>query len=178
MNLKKIKPGKNVPNDVYVIIEIQAHSKPIKYEINKKNKLLMVDRIIPTSMFYPCNYGFINKTLSLDGDPLDALVITPYPLIPYSIIQCKPIGMLNMKDESGIDYKIICVPTKKICKEYKLVNDIQDLPKNILKNISHFFKYYKKLEKKKWTEILKWKNSNESKKEIIKSIKRYKKKKK
>jgi inorganic pyrophosphatase len=175
MNLKKISSGKKVPEKIYVIIEIQANSYPIKYEINKKNNMLFVDRIIPTAMFYPCNYGFINKTLALDKDPLDVLVITSYPLIPYSIIECRPIGMLNMEDESGLDYKIICVPTNKICKKYKRIQEIQDLSKNLLKKIEHFFKYYKKLEKNKWTKIIKWENSNIAKKEILFSIKRYKK---
>jgi inorganic pyrophosphatase len=175
MNLKKIKSGNKIPKEIYVIIEISAFSTPIKYEINKKNQLLMVDRIIPTTMFYPCNYGYINKTLSLDGDPLDALVITPYPLIPYSIITCKPIGMLNMEDESGKDYKILCVPIKKICSKYNKIKNIHDISKSILNKIEHFFKYYKKLEKNKWTKILGWKDKQDTQKEIINSIKRYKK---
>ncbi|CAL4318452.1 Inorganic pyrophosphatase [Buchnera aphidicola (Chaitophorus sp. 3695)] len=178
MNLKKIKTGKKIPKEIYVIIEISSGSKPIKYEINKTNQLLMVDRIIPTSMFYPCNYGFINKTLSLDGDPLDALVITPYPLLPYSIIACKPIGILNMEDESGKDYKVICIPIKKICNIYNHIKNIYDISPSILHQIEHFFKYYKKLEKNKWTKILGWKDKNYTYKEIIKSVRRYKKNKK
>ncbi|WP_343187820.1 inorganic diphosphatase [Buchnera aphidicola (Periphyllus koelreuteriae)] len=173
MNLKNIKSGNNIPYELNVIIEISANSTPIKYEIDKKNKFLKIDRIIPTSMFYPCNYGFINKTLSLDKDPLDALVITPYPLIPLSVIQCKPVGMLNMEDDSGIDYKIICVPIKKICKKYSKIKNIYDLSQNLLKKIEHFFKYYKKLEKNKWTKILGWKKLNDAHKEILLSIKRY-----
>ncbi|NIH41211.1 MAG: inorganic diphosphatase [Buchnera aphidicola (Periphyllus aceris)] len=169
--------NKNI-NKIDVTIEISSHSTPVKYEFNKKKMFLEVDRIIPTSMFYPCNYGFINKTISLDKDPLDALVITPYPLIPNSLIKCKPIGMLNMEDESGIDYKIICVPIKKICKESILINEITDISKNLLNKISHFFKYYKKLEKNKWTKILEWKSSNSAKKEISLSYNRYKKNKK
>ncbi|MCW5197595.1 inorganic diphosphatase [Buchnera aphidicola] len=175
MNLKKIKTGTKIPKEVYVIIEISASSTPIKYEIDKTNQLLTVDRIIPTAMFYPCNYGFINKTLSLDGDPLDALVITPYPLLPYSIILCKPIGTLNMEDESGKDYKIICIPIKKICTQYNNIKNISDVSPKTLNQIEHFFKYYKKLENNKWTKILGWKDKNYTYKEILKSIKRYKK---
>ncbi|CAL4318408.1 Inorganic pyrophosphatase [Buchnera aphidicola (Periphyllus testudinaceus)] len=175
MNIKKIISEKKYLFNINVIIEISAHSTPVKYEIDKKNKFLRVDRIIPTSMFYPCNYGFINKTKSLDKDPLDALVISPYPLIPYSIIRCKPIGMLNMEDESGIDYKILCVPITKVCTEYSNINNISDISLELLKKISHFFKYYKKLEKDKWTKILGWKNSKHAKKEIQLSIQRYKK---
>ncbi|CAL4318352.1 inorganic diphosphatase [Buchnera aphidicola] len=174
MNLKKLKPGKKIPEKLYIIIEIPANSYPVKYEINKKNNMLFVDRIIPTAMFYPCNYGFINQTLSLDGDPLDALVITNYPLISYSIIECRPIGMLKMEDESGLDCKIICVPINKVCKKYSKTQEIKHLSKNLCKKIEHFFKYYKKLEKNKWTKIIKWENQKIAKQEIISSINRYK----
>ncbi|CAL4318411.1 inorganic diphosphatase [Buchnera aphidicola] len=173
MNINKIPSGKKIPEKIYVIIEIQANSYPIKYEINKKNNMLFVDRIIPTAMFYPCNYGFINKTLSLDEDPLDALVITSYPLLPYSVIECRPIGMLNMQDESGFDHKIICVPTNNVCKKNKKIKEVKDLSKNLLKKIEHFFECYKKLEKEKWTKIIKWENAKHAKKEILLSVKRY-----
>lgn len=174
MNLKKITPGKKIPKEIYVVIEISAFSTPVKYEIDKNNQLLMVDRIIPSPIFYPCNYGFINKTLSLDGDALDALVITPYPLHLYSVIACNPIGILNMEDESGKDCKILCIPTKKICSKYNKIKNIYDISISILNKIEYFFKYYKKLEHNKWTKILGWKDKNYAYKEIIQSIKRYK----
>ncbi|MBZ2279812.1 inorganic diphosphatase, partial [Buchnera aphidicola] len=91
--------GKNIPYDIYVIIEIPAHSHPVKYEMNKKYNMLFVDRFIPTPMFYPCNYGYINQTLALDGDPLDVLVPSPYPIQSNTVIHCKPVGMLKMCDE-------------------------------------------------------------------------------
>lgn len=164
--MNKIIAGENIPNDIYVIIEIPAYSSPIKYEINKKYNALFVDRFILTPMFYPCNYGYINQTLSLDGDPLDVLVPSPYPIQSNAVIQCKPIGMLKMNDESGEDAKIIAVPHENISEEYNKINDISELPTLLKKQIVHFFTYYKKIEKKKWVNIIGWSDHNEAKLEI------------
>ncbi|AWH90674.1 inorganic diphosphatase [Buchnera aphidicola (Melanaphis sacchari)] len=175
MNVKNIVAGKNIPNDIYVIIEISSNSSPIKYEINKESGMLFVDRFIATPMFYPCNYGYINETLSLDGDPLDVLVPSPHPIQSNSVIRCKPIGMLKMLDESGEDNKIIAVPKSKICEEYKNINDISNLSKLLKKQIWHFFKYYKKIERTKWVEIVGWENNEQAKLEINTSYNRFKK---
>ncbi|KAF0711445.1 Inorganic pyrophosphatase, partial [Aphis craccivora] len=145
----------NIPNDIYVIIEIPSNSSPIKYEIDKKSGFLFVDRFISTPMFYPCNYGYINQTLSMDNDPLDVLVPSLYPIKSQSVIHCKPIGILQMKDESGDDAKIIAVP-----------KNISDLLKE---QIEHFFKYYKKIETEKWTKIIGWGNHEAAKLEISSS---------
>ncbi|QCI21978.1 inorganic diphosphatase [Buchnera aphidicola] len=172
MNFNKIIAGDNIPHDIYVIIEIPLNSSPIKYEINKESGVLFVDRFISTTMFYPCNYGYINKTLSLDGDPLDVLVPSYYPLQSNCVIQCKPIGILKMRDESGDDDKIIAVPINKICQEYEKINDISDLSKLLKNQIAHFFQNYKKLEKEKWVEIIGWGNCQDAKLEIIASYNR------
>ncbi|AEO07910.1 inorganic diphosphatase [Buchnera aphidicola] len=166
MSFKNIKAGDNIPHDIYVIIEISSNSSPIKYEMDKQSGVLFVDRFIPTPMFYPCNYGYINQTLSLDGDPLDVLVPSHYPIQSNSIIHCKPIGILKMNDESGNDAKIIAVPKSKICEQYKNINDISDISELLKQQISHFFKYYKKLEKEKWVKIIDWGNAQEAKLEI------------
>ena len=173
MNYNKIIAGDNIPNDIYVIIEIPSNSSPIKYEIDKKSGFLFVDRFISTPMFYPCNYGYINKSLSLDGDPLDVLIPTPYPLISKSVIRARTIGMLNMRDESGIDKKIIAVPHNTISVEYNHVQGIKDLPDLLIKQIEHFFLHYKDLEEEKWTKIVGWSDYIEAEKEILSSIVRY-----
>lgn len=174
MNLKNVPTGKNIPNDIYVIIEISANSNhPIKYEINKETGAIFVDRFILTSMFYPCNYGYINQTLSLDKDPIDALVCTPYPLQPGCVIRCKPIGMLKMTDESGQDSKIIAVPHHKISQEYTLIQDIDNLPKLLRNQIHHFFENYKHLETGKWTKIERWEHSEIAKQEILNAHHRF-----
>ncbi|WWO99418.1 MAG: inorganic diphosphatase [Candidatus Dasytiphilus stammeri] len=172
MSLNNIPAGENFPEDLYVIIEIPAYSYSIKYEINKKNGALFVDRFLTTSMVYPCNYGYINQTLSLDGDPLDTLVITPQPLQSKSVILCRPLGMLNMIDDSGEDFKLIAVPHNKLTSEYDSIQDIKDLPQEICDKINHFFNHYKDLEKNKWTKILGWKNLDQTKQELIRSYER------
>ncbi|CEN32142.1 Inorganic pyrophosphatase [Candidatus Westeberhardia cardiocondylae] len=169
-NFKQIPPGEKIPEDIYVIIEISANTYPIKYEINKKTGNLFVDRFIPTMMTYPCNYGYINGTIALDKDPIDVLVPSPFPLQPGSVIQCRPIGMLNMTDESGIDNKILAVPHKKISQEYNFCTDINHFPEFLKKQIIHFFQHYKDLEENKWVKIHSWENANEAKKEILSSL--------
>ena len=113
MNLDRVTSGRNVPNDLNVIIEIPAHSDPVKYELDKKTGAMFVDRFMNTAMNYPCNYGYVPHTLSKDGDPVDVMVITTYPLIPGSVIKCRPVGVLKMTDESGDDAKVLEVPTDK-----------------------------------------------------------------
>ena len=114
MNFANIPAGKELPNDIYVAIEIPANHAPIKYEINEDMGALMVDRFMATPMFYPANYGFIPHTLADDGDALDALVVTPHPVTPGSIIRARPVGVLNMTDEAGEDAKLVCVPHAKL----------------------------------------------------------------
>ncbi|CAL4318425.1 inorganic diphosphatase [Buchnera aphidicola] len=173
MNLKNLLSGKNIPHDIYVVIEIPYHSYPIKYEIDKKTQILFVDRFIPTAMLYPCNYGYINNTLSEDGDPLDVLIPIPYALQYNSVIQCKPIGILKMIDESGLDAKIIAVPHDNICQDYHDFKNITDLTNITKKKIIHFFQHYKDLEKNKWVKIIGFEDVNSAKIEIQKTIQRY-----
>ncbi|PPI87820.1 inorganic diphosphatase [Candidatus Pantoea edessiphila] len=175
MSLDQIPAGIKVPEDIYVIIEISANDNPIKYEINKESNILFVDRFISTTMFYPCNYGYINNTLSLDGDPVDTLVPTPYPLKPKSVIRCRPVGILNMIDDSGIDSKLVAVPHTTISKQYDCVHNINDLPELLRNQIIHFFSHYKDLEKGKWTKVNSWGDAVEAKNEIISSFERAKK---
>lgn len=177
MNLNNIPAGINLPNDIYVIIEIPANTTPIKYEVNKKFGTIFVDRFIPTAMFYPCNYGYINKTLSKDGDPVDVLVPTPYPLQTGVILRCRPIGLLRLEDEAGKDVKLISVPHNKLTNEYDAIKNIYDLPKSLRLKIKHFFKHYKDLEKNKWIKIKNWEDIESAKSEIISSFNRANKKK-
>ncbi|MCR3754749.1 MAG: inorganic pyrophosphatase [Candidatus Westeberhardia cardiocondylae] len=169
-NFLKIPTGEKIPEDIYAIIEISANTYPIKYEINKKTGHLFVDRFIPTNMLYPCNYGYVNHTICDDGDPIDILVHTPYPIYPGTIIQCRPIGMLNMEDESGKDIKILAVPHNKLSQQYENITDIDKFPKFLKKQIAYFFQNYKNLEPKKWVKIHSWENANTAKMEIMRSV--------
>ena len=123
-----------------------------------------------TAMFYPCNYGYIPNTLSEDGDPLDVLVPTPYPLINGAVIKCRPVGVLKMEDESGIDAKLIAVPVDKLSVIYRDIKEATDLPALLLQQIEHFFEHYKDLEKGKWVKVQGWADAAEAKVEIIKAV--------
>ncbi len=156
MSYSKIPAGKDLPNDIYVAIEIPANHAPIKYEIDKDTDCLFVDRFMATPMFYPANYGFIPNTLADDGDPLDVLVVTSYPVAPGSVIRARPVGVLHMTDEAGGDAKLIAVPHDKLSVLYKDVKEYTDLPALLLEQIKHFFENYKDLEKGKWVKVEGW----------------------
>ena len=173
MILDRVPAGKDVPNDVNVIIEIPANSSPIKYELDKETGAMFVDRFMGTAMFYPCNYGYVPNTLSEDGDPVDVLVVTPFPLQMGVVVRCRMLGMLRMEDESGIDAKLIAVPVEKLCPMYKAIQSTADLPELLLNQIEHFFEHYKDLEKGKWVKIQGWADIEAAKQEILDGVKRY-----
>lgn len=172
MSLNNVPAGKNVPEEINVIIEIPANSDPIKYEVDKDTGAIFVDRFMATPMFYPCNYGYVNNTLSLDGDPVDVLVPTPYPLLSGSVIRCRPIGVLKMSDESGEDAKVVAVPVSKLTKVYDDVKEIDDLPELLRNQIQHFFERYKELEPGKWVKVDGWADAAAAKEEIQTSLER------
>lgn len=174
MGLDRLSAGKDIPNDFNVVIEISANSDPIKFEIDKASGMIMVDRFVGTSMHYPCNYGFIPHTLSEDGDPVDVLVISPYTLAPGVVIRCRPVGMLRMTDEAGVDTKILAVPVTKLTPLYQHVQCPDDLGKEKLATIEHFFQHYKDLEPGKWVKTNGWEDAETAKSEIVASVNRYK----
>ena len=171
MSLNDVKAGRDVPNDINVIIEIPEKSS-IKYEVDKDSGAIFVDRFLSTAMYYPCNYGYIPHTLADDGDPMDVLVLAPEPVAPGCVIRCRPIGMLNMTDESGGDVKILAVPHDKVCKDYTDMKSYLDVNPQLIKMIEHFFTHYKDLEANKWVKIDKWYEADKAKEAILKSIKK------
>lgn len=173
MILDRVPAGRNVPEDVNVIIEIPTESDPVKYEVNKHTGAMSVDRFMATAMRYPCNYGYIPHTLSEDGDPVDVLVVTPYPLISGSVIRCRPVGMLRMTDESGPDQKILAVPVDKLTPLYVHVKKPADLAPQLIAQITHFFEHYKDLEPGKWVKVDGWEERESAAKEILAGIERY-----
>jgi inorganic pyrophosphatase len=166
MSYQNIPAGKDLPNDIYVVIEIPANSSPVKYEIDKDADALFVDRFMASPMFYPANYGYINNTLADDGDALDVLVVTPYPVVPGSVIRCRPVGVLNMTDEAGEDAKLLAVPHEKLTQAYNDVHDITDLPEMLRSRIKEFFENYKNLEKGKWGKVESWEGVDAAKAKI------------
>ncbi len=172
MSLNNVPAGKSLPDDIYVVIEIPANADPIKYEVDKESGAVFVDRFMSAPMFFPFNYGYVNHTLSLDGDPVDVLVPTPYPLIPGSVIRCRPVGVLKMTAESGEDAKVVAVPHTKISKEYDHIQDVNDLPALLKAQIPHFFERYKELESGKWVKVDGWEDAASARAEILSSYER------
>jgi inorganic pyrophosphatase len=173
MSLDQVTPGKNVPDAFNVIIEIPMHGDPVKYEVDKETGAIFVDRFMSTAMHYPCNYGYVPKTISGDGDPVDVLVITPVPLIPGVVVPCRAVGVLKMQDEAGDDAKVLAVPTDKILSIYTQWQKPEDLNPLRLKTIAHFFEHYKDLEAGKWVKVLGWEGPESAKKEITDGVEAY-----
>lgn len=173
MSLNQVPTGKDVPNDFNVIIEIPMQGDPVKYEVDKDSGAIFVDRFMGTAMQYPTNYGYVPHTLSDDGDPVDVLVMTPVPLIPGVVVRCRPLGVLLMEDEAGLDAKVFAVPVEKVCGLYGHLQSYKDVSEWRLNIISHFFEHYKDLDKGKWVKINGWADIDSAKEEILASVKRY-----
>ncbi|MCW5699346.1 MAG: inorganic diphosphatase [Rhodospirillales bacterium] len=156
MDLEKIPVGMNPPYDVNVVIEIPVGGNPVKYELDKASGAIYVDRFLHTAMYYPFNYGFIPHTLSEDGDPVDAAVLGQVPVTPGVIIRSRPIGVLIMEDEAGLDEKILSVPVDALHPFYADVASYRELPPIMRDQISHFFGHYKDLEPGKWVNVKRW----------------------
>lgn len=174
MNLDRVDSGRDVPDDINVIVEIPSHSDPVKYEVDKSTGAMFVDRFMNTAMHYPCNYGYVPHTLSDDGDPVDVLVVTPVPLISGSVIRCRPVGILKMTDESGDDAKVLALPHDKLCQMYRHVQSIKDMPQTLLDQIAHFFEHYKDLDEGKWVRVEGWGDVDDARTEIMNSVKMFK----
>jgi inorganic pyrophosphatase len=173
MNLDRVGPGRKLPDDCNVIIEIPMHADPVKYEVDKETGAMFVDRFMSTAMRYPCNYGYIPNTLSGDGDPVDVLVMAPHPLVSGAVVRVRPVGMLKMRDEAGADTKVIAVPIDKLTPLYRGVRGPRDVPPQQLAQIAHFFEHYKDLEPGKWVKVAGWLGVTAAKKEIMDGVKRY-----
>jgi inorganic pyrophosphatase len=173
MNLERVTAGRDVPNDVNVIIEIPMNADPVKYEVDKATGAVFVDRFMSTAMHYPCNYGYVPHTLSGDGDPVDVLVISPFPLITGVVVRCRPVGMLRMRDEAGEDTKLLAVPIDKLTSQYRGIRSPRDLPEARLAAITHFFQHYKDLERGKWVKVKGWVGTAAAKKEILDGVARF-----
>ncbi len=170
MDVSKLSPGKDVPEDIFVVVEIPQGSS-VKYEVDKESGAVFVDRFLFTPMHYPANYGFIPGTLADDGDPVDVLVVSPQPVAPGSVIRARPIGMLIMEDESGKDEKVVAVPVTKLDKTLENVKDVSGLPEILRQKIKHFFEHYKDLEPGKWVKVQDWKGADEAKEYIKGTLK-------
>jgi len=172
VRIDAIPVGNEPPDDINVIIEVPVGGEPIKYEMDKDAGALVVDRYLYTPMRYPGNYGFVPHTLSDDGDPIDVLIASTRAIVPGAIMNCRPIGVLLMRDEAGFDEKVIAVPSTKLTRRYENVRNYSDLPEITLHQIQHFFEHYKDLEADKWVKLEQWDNADKAKELIEQSIER------
>ena len=147
------------PHIIPAFIEVAEKSR-MKYEWDHTRNSLILDRVLHSAVFYPHNYGFIPETLCDDGDPLDVLVMCQEPLIPGCIVDVRPICYMIMEDEKGRDEKLLAVVNKDPL--YSHINDMNDIPKHVLKEISQFFETYKLLEKEKWSKVGSWHDKKDS----------------
>ncbi len=174
MDMSKIPVGENPPFDVNAIIEVPLGGEPIKYEMDKASGAMFVDRFLYTAMRYPCNYGFLPHTLSDDGDPTDILVVGQRALMPGCVVRARPIGVLLMEDEAGMDEKIVAVPHSNLTQYYNKIKSYTDLPQVLQDRIPHFFAHYKDLEKDKWVKVLGWGSAEKAGEMILSGINNYK----
>lgn len=173
MGLDLVSSGRDVPNEVNVIIEIPKDAEPVKYEVDKATGAIFVDRILSTPMRYPCNYGYVPHTLCGDGDPADVLVLMPLSLIPGSVIRCRPVGVLRMRDEAGSDEKILAVPAAKVFPSYAHMGDLADVPQQWRDRIGYFFEHYKDLEQGKWVKLDGWGDAEVARQVLREAVERY-----
>jgi len=169
MDLNKITSGKNPPSEINVVIEV-AQGSSVKFEIDKNLGALMVDRFLYTSLAFPFNYGFIPHTLSDDGDPTDVVLISSLPVVPGAIVPSRPIGLLEMEDESGSDDKIIALPAEEIDPLFAKTKDIAKMDDHLKERIKHFFERYKELEPGKWVKVERFLSKELAEKKIKNSL--------
>lgn len=174
MRVDEIPIGDDPPADINVIIEIPVGGQPIKYELDKKSGTLFVNRFLYTPMVYPGNYGFVPHTLSEDGDAIDVLVCNTREIVPGAVMNCRPIGVLVMEDDSGQDEKIIAVPSSKLTQRYVGIRSYSDLPAITIQQIEHFFSHYKDLEPNKWVKLSSVEEADVAKQMIVAAIERAK----
>lgn len=169
MDFSKIKVDVTKLPEIFAFIEIPKDSM-VKYEIDKESGFLMADRFLYTAMKFPFNYGFIPETKAEDNDPLDVLVLSSESVVAGAVVKCKLIGMLEMKDEAGVDTKLLAVPIRKVDPLYGVYDDVTDLPEAVRDRVKHFFDHYKELEPGKWVKTEKFLPTEAAIKAVKKAI--------
>ncbi|MBB4658824.1 inorganic diphosphatase [Parvularcula dongshanensis] len=170
MNIDAIPAGRDVPTDINVIIEVPLGGEPIKYEVDKASGAMFVDRFLYTAMRYPCNYGYVPHTLAGDGDPMDVMCLGNRPLVPGAVLRCRPIGVLIMEDEAGLDEKILAAPHPKLTRYYDNIDTYENVQPILLERIWHFFDHYKDLEPNKWVKVVEWQGKDVAERLIRESV--------
>jgi len=169
---KDVSPGDNPPEEINVIIDIPKGCSN-KYEYKEEKGYFELDRVIYSPLFFPFEYGFIPQTLSEDEDSLDVVLLTTFSTFSGCLIKARPVGILLMEDEKGVDHKVVAVPLEKIDPRFKNIKNIEDINEHLKEEIKVFFEDYKKLEKDKFVKIKGWEKADKAKEIIEKAIKKY-----
>ena len=174
MDISNILIGEDAPRSVNAIIENPLGGVPVKYELDKESGAMIVDRFLHTPMVYPGKYGFIPHTLSGDGDPVDIIAVGRTPVMPGAVIALRPVGVLMMEDEGGVDEMIVAVPAPTVHPYHDAIDNYTDIPQINLDQNEHFFTHYKDLEKGKWSKTLGWGDAAKARELILAGIERAK----
>ncbi|MBO1859135.1 inorganic diphosphatase [Burkholderia cenocepacia] len=170
MNYDNIGVGSNVPASFNVIVEMSALGDPVKYAADPRSGRLRVETFMMTSMRYPANYGFVPETLAPDGRPLDALVVTPFPIVPGAVVEARALGTMHLTNECGPDAKIIAVPVDGICPLSAKIRTLDALPLPVLHEFRHFFVNYKVFESGRWSRFERWGSDHDAHDELLGAI--------
>jgi inorganic pyrophosphatase len=170
MGFSDIKLGKDAPEVINAVIEIPKGSHN-KYEYDEEDHEIHLDRVLHSAVFFPTDYGFVPGTRSEDGDHLDVLVLLSEPTFPGCVMKVRPIGILDMEDEGGIDWKLVAVAVKD--PHSKNINDIEDVEEHLVKKIKNFFEIYKTLEEGKWVKVKEWHGKKEAQKRLMEAKERF-----
>lgn len=170
---RDISCGKNPPQEVNVVVEI-AKGTQNKIEYDEEKGFMALDRTLYSPLIYPFEYGFIPQTRSEDGDSLDVILLATNPTFAGCVVKARPVAVMLMEDEGGIDNKIIAAPTEKLDPRFKEIQDVADFPEHLKKEIQEFFEVMKRLEPGKWVKIIGWGSKDEALKIIEKAAGKYK----
>lgn len=170
---KDVSPGENPPEKINTVVDIPSGGSN-KIEYNHHGGYFELDRSLYSAVYYPFEYGFLPQSIAGDGDPLDIVLLTTHPTFSGCVVASRPIGILSMKDEAGIDDKIICVPMESVDPRYKSVKTLEDLQDHLKKEIRQFMEDYKKLEAKGEVEVHGWHGKQKAEQKITQSLKEYK----
>ena len=174
MNLfKDISAGKNPPQEINVVVEIPKGANN-KYEIDEETGALCLDRTLYSPLVYPFEYGFMPGTRSEDGDSLDIILLASRPTFSGCLVKARPIGLIYMEDEAGIDNKVVAAPLEKLDPRFKEIQDVKDLAEHQKKEIQEFFETYKRLEPNKWIKITGWDTAQKAKEIITQAVEKFK----
>lgn len=166
INPAMLKIGERAPTEFNVFVEISANAVPIKYELDPRTGVLIVDRYLDRQQAFPIDYGFIPQTLAGDGKQLDAMVLSPYPLTQGSMLPCRALGCLTMEDEDGPDTKILAAPAYLVCPEYATICRTNDVDSKLLVRLKEFFSGHKKSHLGRWSSVEDWLGKEEAEQQI------------